>query len=86
MELFSDILGFVFLGTAEVIGVIIVIKAIYGRFFCRSVPDPKVWCRAKAVVVGEFTYSERSISYKQDVTVNKTEPLIVYYADGKEYR
>ena len=86
MEPFNDILGFIFLGTVSVIGVIIVIKAIYGRFFRCSEPDSKIWCRAKAVVVGEFTYSKRSISYKRDVTVDITEPLIVYYADGKEYR
>ena len=85
MELFNDILGAVFLGGCTLFGLVFVVKAVYDRFFRHAEPDPTVWAKTKAFVVGSHTYSKHYVSRIRDKTVDITEPLIVYYVDGKEY-
>lgn len=85
MELFNDIIGAVFLGGATLVGIAVIIRAVYDRFFRTSEPDSSVWGKTKAFVVGSHTYSKRFVSRMHDTTVDITEPLIVYYVDGKEY-
>ena len=85
MELFNDIIGAVFIGGCALFGIVFIIRAVYDRFFRPAEPDPTVWAKTKAFVVGEYTYEKRSVNRMHDTTVDINEPLIVYYVDGKEY-
>lgn len=75
-----------------IIGIVIIVKGIYDRFFNSFIPNPKKWGKARARIIGRHHYKEKvSVSYSVNHPTgsgwkDSYEKCIAYTVDGKRYK
>ncbi len=74
-------------GIGIIIGLAIIIKGIYDRFFRNYIPDPKKWSRVRAKITGRHYYQKRRIPTKNNPRDFDSgyEKSITYVVDGVTY-